>query len=437
MSKPATIIANYVGCVTEMQQQRADQLSEADLRSIAQELGLQTEDIQYAERAAEDHIQRAAHYLQNQMCDDAIEELAAAVMLRPLRGDILCRLAEAYATRWEASGRSSDRTEADQIARQVLLLEPHNQAAYALRKKLKENTSTPARSPLIVGGLVLAAVLAISVLSTIGIALMLFLRESEPPSQPILVDPTAELDGVTEAQDGSLELTTVPVSALPGATLVPAQDMLSVYDEAWSYRANGRLLNDSGSVITALKGQVVLRDADGAVIAQQTFDAQQDYNVPLRPGEVRGFETLIYRDGASPVPASAELVVAHVAHEIAATSYPPDTPVTLQWATNAPPGVSLSAALRSSRYSDFLNDQLFHRAEYVITVDAGSAAVSLLKLRLDQLDAAGTVIGKSDESYVLSTTHPALEPGESRSVVFLSYQTEQPASIQVTVVDAR
>ena len=60
-----------------------------------------------------------------------------------------------------------------------------------------------------------------------------------------------------------------------------------------------------------------------------------------------------------------------------------------------------------------------------------------LKLRLDQLDAAGTVIGKSDESYVLSTTHPALEPGESRSVVFLSYQTEQPASIQVTVVDAR
>ena len=447
MSNPADIIANYVGRVAEMQQTRAEQLSEEDLKSIAQELGLQPEDIAYAEQAAAEHVQRATNYLKNQMCSDAIDELSAAVMLRPLSADILCMLAQAYAARWESSSQPADRDEADRMARQVLLIDPDNQDAYTLRKTLQPASGASVRpsrgrglGTLMLAGAALVLVVGGGALA-IGVGSILFLTvpESIPPAvSPIVADqdPSAV---VAQAQDGPLALTVVPATAFPDAALVPVLNSLSVYNGSWSYKVNGRLHNQSAAVITEVKGRVVVYDSEGAEIEEQAFDAQRGYNVPLRPGEMHGFDVLIYHDGAGPAPATAALVVDHVEQETAAASYPPDTPVTLQWADGSrPPGVSLSAALRSSRYSPHLLDQkLFHRAEYVITVDEGSASVSLLKLRLDPIDAAGAVTGESDESYVLSSTEPAMEPGESRSVAFLSYQAEQPQGIQVTVIEAR
>ncbi|MFT4978477.1 MAG: hypothetical protein ACI8S6_004387, partial [Myxococcota bacterium] len=77
------------------------------------------------------------------------------------------------------------------------------------------------------------------------------------------------------------------------------------------------------------------------------------------------------------------------------------------------------------------------RAEMIFTVDAGSASVELLKIRLEHLDADGNIIEESDDSYVVTTSEPPLEPGESRPTAFLSYVPTEPASERLVVIEAR
>ncbi|MFT4979785.1 MAG: tetratricopeptide (TPR) repeat protein, partial [Myxococcota bacterium] len=147
MSRQAEIIASYITQVGDLQRQRQEVLADDELKRIALELGLKPSDIARADQAADEHLTRAAGYSEHSMLDDAIDELRAAVVLRPLDSAVILALAEGYAARWRANRSSDDREQADQLARQVLQMDPGSADAFALRHNLSTtNTSRSSAS---------------------------------------------------------------------------------------------------------------------------------------------------------------------------------------------------------------------------------------------------------------------------------------------------
>jgi len=456
-SKQADIIASYVTRVGDIQRTRSDTLADEELKSIALELGLKPADIARADQAADEHLRRAENYVSHDMFDDAIDQIRAAVVLRPLDSSVIRALAEAYAARWHRENNLNDRDEADRLARQAIDMDPDDQAAFALRKRLQGATRTapPSRSsaaPAIIAIMVGVGVVFAGLTVAIGGSAWFLLSANDPPPPAVEVLQPVEAPVVAvPTPPGDVTISFTPSDLLPGAELSPAASELSIYESSWSFKSSGRLLNDSGTVITELKGEILLKDASGNVVATDVFDVQQDYQAPLRPGEVRGYDSLIYEDSLPAgfsAPVSAELRITEQTHETAAAQYPPDTPVTLSWgAAGPPPGVSVSAAKRTSAYTESILDRIHNRAEYVFTVDEGSAAVSMLKVQIEYFDANGKPIrvydiggNISDEpeiSYVSSTSEPPLEPGEARPIVFLAYVEAAAAEERLTVVEVR
>lgn len=450
MGKQADIIAAYVTKVGDLQHARQEALSDEELKSIALELGLRPEDIARADKAADEHLRRAANYQQHDLLDDALGELRAAVVLRPLDHDVLLALARCHAARWRARGDDDDRDEADRIARKLIEIAPDDARAFALRRDLQAPaTKTPSTTAPTVGATALGIGLT-AVLGGIGMIFMMLVTRCDAPPEPMTAEVTAPAPAPVPVPAPTPAITTgtrevsvssVPLVALPGAELSGARTELSLYDDSWSFRVSGRLRNGSAAVITELTGEVQLLDPDGGVVATKAFDVQEGYQPALRPGEVRGFDALMYADSYPPgfvAPVEARLRITSQAHETAAASYPPDAPVALSWGSaGPPPGVSVSAARRVSSYTTSFSDKLHHRAAYTFTVDEGSASVQLLKVQLQHLDADGNRIEEDDDTYVVSTSEPPLEPGEARVIAFLSYVPEQPASERLVVLEAR
>lgn len=436
MDKNTDIIAAYLTQVSALQERGEDPLSTQELQRIALELGISTAEIERAELAAQDHQHRAEQFLQRQLFDDAIVQLQAAVVLRPMDEQLIMQLADAHFHRWQHSKQTDDHEAASRLARQVLVVDANHHRAYDLLGALQLER----RAPVGRRSWILAACIIGTVLLVLGGASRLL-----PPAPSSSAEPasaiTSASPAVVTAQPARPNVTIVPAEDLPDATLSIAHAQHRVYQDSWSYTIKGRLTNNTAVQINTLNAVVTVRSSSGEILSRRNVDVQPKYRAPLRPGDVCGYSVLLLERTAFPEearPLDVTLAVNGHTTQTAAASYPPDTPAQLQWPNGVPSaGISVGAALRSEQTSPSLSDSIYHRATYRLTVDEHSAAVSLLKLQLTHHDATGNPIGDGTAIYAVTTDQPPLEPGESRNVLFLTMLPEQPARTELTVIEAR
>ncbi|MFT5683089.1 MAG: hypothetical protein ACI8RZ_004016 [Myxococcota bacterium] len=422
------IVAGYIEQVDRARSQ-TDALSESDLHSIAGELGLTAEDLERVDQIAADHLTRGEGYLEHDLLDEAISELTLARGLRPLSAPPALSLARAYTARWRKEARTSDRDKATELARQSLKLSPESPGAYALLRRLKAPQERSSRIAAAIAAVVLAALLVGG--AVVGLSLL------DQPQAPEVATP-APLTNLAPAS-GSLPVTVVPYSILPGLTIESPVSDLQEYGEATSFKLGSVLVNGTDQVLKEATVELSLLAEDGTVVYRRSIDMLKSHHARVRPGDRHAFSNLTH---LTPLPAGyqtphrIELRFVEVEAMPAAASYSDAEVRTLHWESEQPSGIEVSLHRRSSQASSRSSGDFFHREEYAFQSTPESGSIERLKLRIDYLDADGEVIG-SDESYAVTSSEPAMLPGEVRLISFLETVSAKPADTQVTVIDVR
>lgn len=110
-------------------QQKSEKIKENDLRSIAEELGI---DWTIVQQTFDKHIERGKGYMEHEVWEDAIEEYQQALTLQPYQENALNRIAWAYYRRWEEKFNPKDRIEAEKYAKLCLEINPSHSDALDL-----------------------------------------------------------------------------------------------------------------------------------------------------------------------------------------------------------------------------------------------------------------------------------------------------------------
>lgn len=197
----------YLERVIALREARAQALSEGDLREIAREVGLSDEDLLAADQAAEGHYQRGENYFKHGRLDDAIRELQDAIALAPGWLQYKALLAQAFARRWQASGREPDRHAAASLARECIAIDPDHADSYQLLNMLDRPQASqrpspfgaapvgasPAKASAGAGGLAMIGVIAVALMGVVctgGLGMWLVMaRAPAPAPAPVMEIP--------------------------------------------------------------------------------------------------------------------------------------------------------------------------------------------------------------------------------------------------------
>ncbi|MEB3310585.1 MAG: hypothetical protein VKJ02_10155 [Snowella sp.] len=135
---PSGVIDNYIQRVTELSQSTNRIPSAEELEKIATDLGIGPEELQLAQKQAQDHFVRAQGYAGLKYWDDAIEELQEAIAFNPGNVDMLLALSQAHLGRWQLKHQREDEEQVKLRVRQCLMVQPDSQAALNVLNNLTQ-----------------------------------------------------------------------------------------------------------------------------------------------------------------------------------------------------------------------------------------------------------------------------------------------------------
>ena len=111
-----------------------NQLSEEDLKDIAQELGIDTEEVA---KIREDYLTRGNTHLNFGNYTEAIQEFEQLLLLAPNHPKGLYGMAKAYLEQWNNQGKKADKEKAFTYANQCIEVAPEYKKAYKIISALK------------------------------------------------------------------------------------------------------------------------------------------------------------------------------------------------------------------------------------------------------------------------------------------------------------
>ena len=131
-----SFIDNYIKRVTELNQNPQRIPSETELEKLAEDLGINAEEIESAKKKSQAHLIRAQGYMRLKHWDDAIEELNEAIAFCPCNEELLLSLANAHLERWCEKHRRDDAENVRLRVKDCLFLQPNSEEALNLLAKL-------------------------------------------------------------------------------------------------------------------------------------------------------------------------------------------------------------------------------------------------------------------------------------------------------------
>ena len=165
MSSREDIVKGFIQKVSEIQSAKDsdENMSSAELKQIALDMGLSDEDWQNVQQTHSDHVKRGEGFLSLENYEDALYEYEQAHILRPDDVDSLFGLATAHGGKSLQSGSKVDREMAVTYARKCLQVSPDHRGALALISNLKELRTQPRKrmSVYIAVGLGIAALVGL------------------------------------------------------------------------------------------------------------------------------------------------------------------------------------------------------------------------------------------------------------------------------------
>lgn len=159
---------------------KENQLSEADLNEIAQELGIDTDEIA---KIREDYLTRGNTHLNFGNHTEAIQEFEQLLLLAPNHSEGLYGMAKAHLEKWNSQGKKADKDKALNYANQCIEIAPDYKQAYevvsALKAKKRKKTGTkivekqqkPNKKGMVTSVLTLWALLLVGLAVVIGVGL--------------------------------------------------------------------------------------------------------------------------------------------------------------------------------------------------------------------------------------------------------------------------
>lgn len=128
------LLRDYLQRVTALRREMNDTMTLDQVQEVARDLGMDQSDLAAAAQAAADHRERGIRYCRHEQYDDAVRELRDAVALDPFSTDGLYALADALRRR----DNRGDEDEALRLAHRVVEIEPKNEGAYDLIRRIRE-----------------------------------------------------------------------------------------------------------------------------------------------------------------------------------------------------------------------------------------------------------------------------------------------------------
>ncbi len=451
MANQESTLSTYLKRVMALKEERRRTPSEEELKSVARELGLSDEDLAAIDQAAEDHAVRGQGYNEHGRYGDAITELDEAVGVAPRRVEWLHSLAQAHLGRWHEDRAPADRDRAETLARECLEIDPHHSASYEVLNGLDASPSAtePARRTAVV-----LSLFALAMLLTVVIAAMFLWNSKEDAGTPAADAPAVSavnapppmLSEPSANQAAARELE-IPATLDPGTTgVVLGLDVrlsrLVSYSTGKSFfTLNAILANRGATELDKLGMRLDLLDDAVTVIASHSFDALNKAAPVLRPGDAQALHQL--KETRETVRA-ARLVVEIVEQNPAANSYAAAAPLDVEWRAERSPDLQVALRQRSYRFSESsllgrpsgstLSKDGSGYFDAVLEIEnTGERTIRALKLEAE-IAGPGGAWTVPEANHVVSSSGPALRPGEVRLKRFIEKVEARPAGYRMFVV---
>ena len=436
MTKDESTLSAYLKRVMALKEELRRTPSEDELKSVAREVGLSDEDLAAIDRVAEDHAVRGHGYLEHGRYSDAITELEEAVAVAPRRVEWLHSLARAHLGRWQEARDPADGDRAEALARQCLEIEPHHTASYEVLNELDHAPRVPApgkRNAAVLSMFALAMLLTVIIASIVlwnttevGTPSPAPNTEATTGPGPVSSEPTGE------ATAGERD---VPVTLDAGSTgvvlgLEPRLSRLVSYSSGQSfYTLNAILHNRGATEIDKLAARLELLDDAGSAVGSEAFDAVGKSDPVLRPGDAHALHRLAETAGTV---RSARLAVETVEQNPAADSYAAAQPLDVAWRGEQPADLEIAVRERSVRFSEnkFPEDGGGYFNAVIEVENTGERTIRALELEAEIAGAGWTA---SDVSHVVTSSGPAMRPGEIRIERFIEKVEARPDGYRLFV----
>lgn len=405
------------------------------LTALAQEAGLEPDDMAAVKQKAQDHLDRGRNYLDFDCLDEAIDELTQATHLDPLNFESVRDLAYAYDQRYGKHKKEPDKRQAIALAKRCLELNPKDAEPVILISSLEQGVNHRQRYLWLGAALV---VLAIGIKPAIDF----FSERSriQQLSQEALIEeanslnsPGSEAD--TETADAPVAAADIPITlsqAEVNLSLEPRQSRLDNYDETSYYTLRAVLLNTGNQEIEALKLNVDYLDQDGNILKTGSKDAIADNDAIVRPGDSHAFDLI---EETTPELASVSLNVLTVDQVPAPNTYAQGTPIPYTWGFQQPAQLNFDLRGRSENINSYdITDSTYFDAEWAVT-NTGDTAIRQLKLQVNFYSNSGDILLSEDVLVVYGSDAPML-PSEVRPIRVIESIDKDYARYEVKVIEA-
>lgn len=196
------ILEKYIYRLYEIQEERRNLITEADLRVAAESVGLSEQEIDELELSSAKQLSRAKSYTRTEHWEEAEKELKKAMQLNSMRPEYVFALAELYWKWYRKTGRKKQLHDACSYAQGVIALSPSHKAAehllLAIEERKKKNRTQKriyySLSAILTPLLILFLFLLVKeiILSNIPTGL-----EGRKYEVPIEIVPDKQLEGLT------------------------------------------------------------------------------------------------------------------------------------------------------------------------------------------------------------------------------------------------
>lgn len=417
------------------------------LNALAQEIGLDSDDIATVQQKAQEHFEQGRHHLDADRLDDAIDELTQATALDPLNLESLQTLTYAYDQRYGKQKNVADKHQAIALANRCQAMSPGHESPVILISSLEHDIDNRQKwvwlvLPILLVGLAFKPLMDMFTTRSAVEQLAQDTDRAATPSNPDSADPSAnnpvsgsapsESDSETTNPDVTINAD-IPVGFdQPGLTLDLRQSRLENYEDASYYTLQAVLHNISDQEINALQLQVEYLDSNGDVFESESTEAIAEANATVRPGDYHAFD-LIHK--TTPDLATIYLGVLNLDEVPAPDNYPVGLLIPYTWGSQQPDQLSFDLVARTEDISSYdLTDSAIFDAQWTVT-NTGDSAIRQLKLRVNFYNLQNQLTLSEDILAVGSSTAPML-PGEIRPLRVSKAIDKNYARYEVMVVEA-
>ncbi len=420
-------IEKFVRKIIEIQHSKFEKkITDGDLESIAEELGLSPGEWRDLLKVYDNHIIRAKGFMQFSNWDDALKELEQALTIKPHNPDALYLAANCSVKLWHEKKDAKYKKEGQKYARTCVNIDPTHRDALQLLSNLKRSVHKSVNKTSIAIAVILVVIVILAFIS-------LFRRPASESDISVISTEESEKSEASEKEEDSQtsrkeENTTEPVIADDESPEVEVEfvknnkssgiefntqtSVFNKYDASFSYNFRGDFISKSHE-ISALKIKYDLFDENNKLVISKLKKIIDEHSPVARNNDIIPVDFLVY-EKVNHVPniKRALITVHYIEKQAAPPKYETSKKLDFEWLSSRPPNYNIEVSERFSKYTTSFGNDAYCNIIFEVK-NTGNVDINLLKLELQWFDANGKVL-QSKDFYVNSTSNPKIKREQIR-----------------------